>query len=256
MLKKGIACIFLLFTFSIGSFAQEEVSPADSTETGNEEISRIVSSEQDKEETLNVDMFLTLDDVINMALQQSSSIKYVQNQNVNYYWRWRNFKSRFRPRLSVSGDLPDYQQVTTPVTQPDGSIKFQQIQQLSTNARLALSQTIPQTGTTISAATSMFRIQDYIFETIEWSGSPFYVSFYQPLFAYNWMKWARKTEPLIYEESQKNFVENIEEVSLEAANRFFRYLRVKTDYNLSGNNLKNSKVNLKIAEVKKAGSNI
>jgi outer membrane protein TolC len=86
---------------------------------------------------------------------------------------------------------------------------------------------------------------------VEWSGSPFYIGFSQPLFAYNWMKWARKTEPLIYEESQKDFIENVEQVAHAAANRFFSYLRIQTNYNLAESNLKNSSDNLKIAEVKK-----
>jgi outer membrane protein TolC len=194
---------------------------------------------------------LSLEEVIELAKEQSSAIKYVQNQNVNYHWRWKNFRARFRPTLSVSGNLPNYQQVTTPVTQPDGSVEFRQIQQLQTSANLSLSQPIPQTGASIYAATSMFRIQDFKKETIEWSGSPYYIGFSQPLFAYNWMKWSRRTEPLIYEESQKRYVEDVEEVALAAASRFFRFLQIQTNYQLAKSNLANSKDNLRIARVKK-----
>jgi outer membrane protein TolC len=77
------------------------------------------------------------------------------------------------------------------------------------------------------------------------------VGFVQPLFAYNYWKWAKITEPLVYEESQKEFVESVERVSLNAASRFFNYLRIQTNYNLASNNLKNSDDNLKIAEVKR-----
>ncbi len=194
---------------------------------------------------------LSLKEVVNLAIEQSSAIRYYQNQYVNYYWRWKNFRSRFRPTLSLNGDLPNYRQVTTPVTQEDGSIQFRQIQQLQTSANLALSQPIPQTGASIYAATSLYRVEDFKISSIEWSGSPFYIGFSQPLFAYNWMKWSRKTEPLIYEESQKDFIENVEQVALAAATRFFRYLRIQTNYNLAENNLKNSSDNLRIAEVKK-----
>ena len=194
---------------------------------------------------------LTLRDVIDLAIEQSPSIKYYQNRNVNYYWRWRNFKSNFRPQLGLSGDLPDYRITNEPVQQPDGSIEFRQISQLRTNAHLALTQRIPQTGTTIYGASSLFRVQDYNNNTIEWSGEPFYIGFVQPLFAYNYWKWARKTEPLVYEESQKYYVESVERVSLNAARRFFDYLRIQTNYRLAANNLKNSEDNLKIAEVKR-----
>ena len=194
---------------------------------------------------------LTLNDVIELAIEQSPSIKYYQNRNVNYYWRWKNFRANFRPQLGLSGDLPDYRITNEPVQQPDGSIQFRQISQLSTTADLALEQIIPQTGTKIYGASSLYRVQDYNNNTIEWSGSPFYIGFVQPLFAYNYWKWARKTEPLVYEESQKFYIESVERVSLNSASRFFNYLGIQTNYNLAANNLKNSEDNLRIAEVKR-----
>lgn len=194
---------------------------------------------------------LTLDDVVDMAILQSPSIKYYQNRNVNYYWRWKNFQANFRPQLGLSGDLPDYLITNEPVTQPDGSIEFRQISQLRTTADLALTQIIPHTGTTIYGASSIYRVQDYNKNTVEWSGAPFYIGFVQPLFAYNWWKWNRKTEPLVYEESQKQYIEAVERVSLSSASRFFRYLTIQTNFNLATNNLKNSEDNLKIAEVKR-----
>jgi len=194
---------------------------------------------------------LTLKNVVELAIEQSPSIRYHQNRNVNYYWRWKNFNANFRPRLSLSGDLPDYQFSNEPITQPDGSIKFQQIAQLRTTADLALTQIIPHTGTTIYGASSLYRVQDFNANTTEWNAAPFYVGFVQPLFAYNYWKWAKMTEPLLYEESQKEYVEAVERVSLSAARRFFNYLGIQTNYNLASNNLKNSQDNLKIAEVKR-----
>jgi outer membrane protein len=194
---------------------------------------------------------LTLDQVVELAIEQSPSIKYHQNRNVNYYWRWKNFNANFRPRLSVSGELPNYILGNEPVTQPDGSIEFKQIAQMNTTADMSLSQIVPQTGTTIYGASSLYRVQNYNNNTVEWSGSPFYLGFVQPLFAYNWYKWARMTEPLVYEESQKEYIEAVERVSLNSARRFFNYLSIQTDFTLASNNLKNSDDNLKIAEVKR-----
>ena len=193
---------------------------------------------------------LSLRNVVDLAITQSSSVRYVQNRNVNYYWRWRNFQTTFRPELTLSGDLPNYVHSTTPVTQPDGSIQFRQVSNAFATAMLSLNQSIPQLGTSIYAATSVFRAQDFNNKTIDFSGSPFMVGFRQPVFAYNWMKWARKTEPLVYGESEREFIESIERISYTAMKRFFRYLRVKTDYTLAENNLKNSLDNMKIAELK------
>jgi outer membrane protein TolC len=193
---------------------------------------------------------LSLKNVVDLAITQSSSIKYVQNQNVNSYWRWKNFQTRFRPQLTLTGELPDYTHSTTPVTQPDGNIEFKQVSNAQASAQLSLSQSIPLTGTYVYAASSIYRIQDFKNNYTDFSGSPFLIGFTQPLFAYNWMKWMKKTEPLAYEGAQKEFIEDIEEISLNAARRFFRYLRVQTNYSLAQSNLKNSEDNLKIAETR------
>jgi outer membrane protein len=194
---------------------------------------------------------LSLKNVVDLAIRQSASIKYVQNTNVNYFWRWKNFKTSFRPQLTLNGDVPNYTHTTTPVIQPDGSIEFKQVSQIQASSQLSLSQSIPKTGTYIYAATNLFYIQDYIKHSVEYSGSPFQVGLYQPVFAYNYMKWQKKTEPLVHEESQKQFIESTEQIALQATQYFFRYLQIQTNYNLAESNLKNSDNNLKIAEIKK-----
>ena len=62
---------------------------------------------------------LTLEDVIDLVITQSSAIKYIQNTNVNYYWRYRNYRTQFRPQLLFRSDLPNYRHTTEPITQPD-----------------------------------------------------------------------------------------------------------------------------------------
>ncbi len=194
---------------------------------------------------------LSLKNIVDLAKSKSSAVKYEQNHNENAYWRFKNYQARFRPQLTLKGDLPNYTHTTTPVTQPDGSIKFQQISNAQTSLNLSLNQSVPQLGTYIYAATSLYRIQDFKNNTIDFSGSPFYIGFVQPIFSYNWMKWFRKDEPLAYEQATKDYVQSIEEIALNATRKFFSYLKVQTNYNLAKSNLKNSENNLKIAELKK-----
>ena len=194
---------------------------------------------------------LTLDDVIDLAITQSSAIRYTQNRNVNYYWRYRNFKTRFRPQLRLTGNIPNYSQTTSPITQPDGSIEFKQVSNLTASTAISLNQSIPQLGTYVWASTTAAGIQNLKNDEVSFSGSPFSIGFQQPLFAYNWMKWYRKTEPMIFDEAQKRFVEEIEEIALNATSQFFQYLTVQTNYNLAESNLKNSRDNLRISTTKK-----
>ena len=145
---------------------------------------------------------LSLKNVVDLAISQSSAIKYAQNRDVNYYWRWKNHQTRFRPQLVLAGNLPDFENQTKPITQPDGSIELTHVTQLQTSAQLALSQPIPQLGAYVYAASGLVRLQDFNNNTVSFSGVPVSVGITQPLFAYNWMKWSRQTEPLVYEEAQ------------------------------------------------------
>jgi outer membrane protein TolC len=138
-----------------------------------------------------------------------------------------------------------------PVTQPDGSIEFKQVAYLSNSSNLSLNQYIPLTGTQIYASTTFARVQDYNNNSTTFSGSPFSIGFTQPIFAYNWMKWSKKTEPMIYDESQKNFIQTIEGIAYTATSYFFNYLRIQTNFNLAKSSFDNSSDNLKIARIKK-----
>lgn len=194
---------------------------------------------------------LSLKNVVDLAITQSTSIKYVQNRNVRSYWRWKNFQTEFRPQLILTADLPNFTHSTEPITQPDGSVEFKTVSNARMNASLALNQSIAATGTQIYAATSVYRIEDFNFNYVEFSGTPISVGFVQPIFSYNWMQWQKRTEPLIYEESMRSFIESVEQISLTACRRFFRFLRIQTNLNLAGSNLQNSNDNLKIAETRR-----
>ncbi len=202
------------------------------------------------EDSLRV-LKLSLKNVVDLAISQSASVKYAQNTNVNYYWRWKNFKTSFRPQLVLSGNLPEYFYRPDAVTREDGSVIFVFQNQMNANAQISLNQSIPQTGTYIWAGTDIFRNKDYIKKSTQYSGTPYEIGIWQPIFAYNYMKWQKKTEPLVHEESQRQFNQSVEEIALQATERFFKYVRIKTNYNLATSNLKNSEVNLRIAETKR-----
>ena len=204
-----------------------------------------------EEEKIDFITKLSLANVVDLAIHQSSSVKYAQNRNVNYYWRWQNFKTRFRPELTLSGSMPIYSNSINENIQDDGSTNFIRTQKLNTPASLSLQQRIAETNTYLSIQSSVNRVQDFIFETTKYAGTPVSIGIWQPIFQYNWARWAKRTEPLVYEEANKNFNETIEEISLEATKRFFYYLKVQTNYALAETNLANSRDNLNIADAKK-----
>jgi outer membrane protein len=219
--------VILVFAFFLSIFSETGLSAQDSSR-----------------------LTLSLKNVVDLAIHQSASVKYTQNTNVNYYWRWKNFRTSFMPQLTLNSDLPNFIQTTSPVVQPDGSTEFKQVSQMQGSAQLSLSQSIPLTGTYIYAASNLYRNQDFIKDSVGYYGSPYYLGVSQPIFAFNSMKWSKKTEPLVYEEAQKDFAESVEQIALQATQYFFMYLQIQTSYDLAKSNLANSENNLKIAQIK------
>jgi len=194
---------------------------------------------------------LSLQNVIDLAITQSSAVKYAQNTDVNTYWRQRNYLTRFRPQLVLDGDIPNFTNSNEPIVQPDGSVTFHRVRQLKANSELSLNQTIARTNTYIYAASSAEGINNMLTNVTEFSGDPFYIGFKQPVLSYNWAKWYKQTEPLYHEQMKRNYLETIEKIAHQAAAYFFNYLSIQTNYNLAKSNLKNSQDNLSIAEVRR-----
>ena len=200
--------------------------------------------------SFNGKRFLSLEMVVELALMQSPSARNAANQKENAYWYYRNFKTTFRPSLFLNGDIPNFVSTNTPVTQPDGSISFQNVSINRSSVRLSLSQEIAITGTEIFAASDIMRVRDFERHTIEYNSSLLVIGLEQPIFGFNSKRWARKIEPLKWEESKKEFDEQLEEIAHTATMLFFRLLKIQTDVELAKSNLKNSKANLKISKIK------
>lgn len=194
----------------------------------------------------------TLQQVVEWAVAQSPSSKNASNRRENAFWYFRNFKASFRPNLNLNGSLPNFQSTNTPVTQPDGSISFQNVNYSQSSVRLSLNQDIAAIGTTIFAASDLMRIDDFENRTVAYRSSPFLIGFNQPIFGFNSQRWSRKIEALRWEESQKGFNEQIEQISLYATQLYFDLLNIQTDADLARSNLDNSLANLEIAKVNKA----
>jgi hypothetical protein len=169
---------------------------------------------------------LTLQQVIEMALQQSPESKDARNRLENAFWSYRNYKTSFRPTLNLSGNLPDFNSTNTPITQPDGSVIFRNINLSQSSALLSLNQEIAATGATIYAATNLMRIDDFEKHTLAYSSSPFLIGLKQPVFGFNSKQWTKKIEPLRWEESQKYYDEQTEQISYTATQLFFDLLSI------------------------------
>ncbi len=188
----------------------------------------------------------TLKEVIDLALNNSPKYKLATTQKDISYYKFLEFKSNTKPQISFNGNLPMYNKEYFGVRQPDGTIKFQSIRQNYTNVGFGISQKIPFTGGELSLNTDLTRFDDFNTKFRQYNGTPIYVQLNQPLFGFNELKWNKIIQPLIFEESKRNYAQDIEYIRQECVVLYFDLLDAQSNIELGRANLKNSELNYSI----------
>lgn len=193
---------------------------------------------------------LSLQQVVEMAKQNSIAAKQAIATKENKYWQWRTFRSNYQPQLSLSGILPGYSKTSTQVLQPNGTILFQPIHYDNSSLTLDFSQTITATGGTIYGTTEMQRFNDFDRKNVLYNGVPYAIGYSQPLLQYNSLKWDKKIEPLKYIESKQAYIESQEQIAITVEGYFFDLLLAQVNLQVAANNLQNTEKILGIANIK------
>ncbi|ADR23094.1 membrane protein [Marivirga tractuosa] len=190
----------------------------------------------------------TLQDVIQIAKTQSPAYKRAETIKENRYWQYRVYKSNFVPQLSLSGTVPNFNRSVTPITQEDGSTEYRSVFNSNSDVSLNLEQQIGLTGGTIFLNSTVNRFDDFERNNFRYGGDPLSVGFIQPLFRFNELKWDKKIEPLRFEESKREFVEEFEQISKDVTTRFFNLLSAQVSLEIAQKNLGNNDTIYKIAQ--------
>ena len=164
---------------------------------------------------------LTLKDVIQIARGQSPASLRAETRKENRYWQYRTFRSNYVPQLRLDGTFPDFQRQFSPITQDDGTVVFQPLSQNNSNLSLSLRQTVTATGGEIFVNTRLDRFDDFDRDIQTYSGTPFSFGLIQPIFSFNQLLWDKEIEPLRFEESKREYVEELEDISILASGLFF-----------------------------------
>jgi outer membrane protein TolC len=190
----------------------------------------------------------TLTDVILLARGQSPSSKQAETRLENRYWQYRLFKSNYNPQLALRGNLPGYNRDFLSNRLDDGTIVFQDREQLNSSLNLGLNQPIALTGGNVSVNSSMNYFNDLNQDLTRFNTTMVNIRLDQPIFGFNNLKWDKRTEPLRYEESQRSYVEEMEFISREASGRFFDYLTAQINFEIAQFNLLNNDTIYKIEQ--------
>jgi len=193
---------------------------------------------------------LSLGEVVEMAKGNSIASKQAITTRETKYWQWRSFKSNYAPQLSLSGNLPAYSKTNQQVIQPDGSILFQPIHYDNSDLTLNFSQSITATGATIYGQSQLQRFDDLDRHNILYNGVPYSIGISQPLGQFNSLKWDKKIQPLLYNESKQAYIEAKEQIAINVTGYFFDLLLAQVNLQIAETNFANTTNILKIAQTK------
>ncbi len=196
----------------------------------------------------NAQEAFSLDDVIHRAQSQSPAFKQAETRRENRYWQYRYYKSNYNPQIRLisnnAGSL--YNKSFTPVRQPDGSIIYLPLNQFNPGVNFALQQPIALTGGTVSVNSIYNYFKDITDNTSQWNGTVMNVQLYQPIFAFNQLKWDKRVEPIKYEESKRDYAEMMEQIANVSVNNFFNVLQAQVNAQIAKFNLANNDTIYKI----------
>ena len=196
---------------------------------------------------------LTLEEVIDLAQDQSLDAIRTRNTFLASYWQYKTYRANYLPSLKLSGTLPDFMRQFTPTTVKDSTGAITEYLPTFSNnisGTLAIEQNLP-TGGLISVYSSLSMTDRYKdnFSLLsrEFYAVPVKISFTQSIFGVNNYKWDRKIEPLRYEEAKRSYLRQMEEVSIRAIRYFFDYASAIQNLAIAEFNYANNDMLYKIA---------
>jgi outer membrane protein TolC len=191
---------------------------------------------------------LTLQEVINLALGQSAVAKQTQTTRDKSYWEWRTYQANYRPQLGLQGTLPGFSRAVTPVVQPDGTTDFRAVRINNSNVAMTLTQNIGLTGGQVFVASEVQRFDDFNGRLKRYNNQPVSLGLTQPIGMFNSLKWARQLEPLRYQESQRQYVEEREGIAQRITELYFDVLQQQVNAEVASQNVRANEELLRIGK--------
>jgi len=183
---------------------------------------------------------LTLEEAISIAQDSSLRAFIEKNEYLSDYWDFRTYQAEFLPTLELEATPFNYERAVREVyNSQDEEYQFIQSERLNSYANLSLTQNIPFTGGRIYIDSDLGRIHN-IGGKIEYSSTPIRIGIRQDLFDFNNFKWEKKTEPVEFERSKKEFFQSSQEIADNTIYFFFEMLFAQIDLRIATNDYTNS----------------
>jgi outer membrane protein TolC len=179
---------------------------------------------------------LTLPALIDQTLATAAPALQARAAREGGYWAYRAYQASYRPQLALAGTVPNFSRAIVPVVQPDGTTEFQSVRYNNSLLAVNLTQNIGLTGGQVVVGSQVQRFDDFARTEKRYNNQPFTLGLTQPLGYFNALKWARRIEPLLYQESQRQYLEDREAIAQRVTELYFDVLLQQVNATVAGQN--------------------
>lgn len=197
---------------------------------------------------------ISLEETINLARAQSVEATVALGELRAAYWAYRSHRADLLPEMTLEMTAPDLQRGFNLYQNADGTFGFVRNNSLRTSAKLSVEQNVWLTGGRLSLSSSL----QYV-DPLSTAGAkrnylsiPIGITYAQPLFGVNHLRWQRRISPVRYEEAQANFIEQSEQVALKAISNYFSLLLARENLGIARQNKTNADRIYEIAQARRS----
>jgi outer membrane protein TolC len=185
---------------------------------------------------------MTLNDVIELADQQSLYSFRIKNMYLSDYWEYRSYRADRLPILSLNATPVDYDRsVVSRFDSEQGTEYYDQRSYLTSDASLSIQQNVPLTGGVFNITSSLSRSQNLEDnDNKEYASVPVSVGFTQPLNGYNRFKWEARIEPLKFEKAKREYLQSVESMAIQSVDYFFGQVTAEINLKIAETNYSNA----------------
>ena len=192
---------------------------------------------------------VTLQEVINIAREQSLDAIMARHQFRTNYWEFRSYKAKYLPKLTLRSDFPQFNRELVKYQNPDGSYSYVEENVNTTTLDLQMRHNVGLTGGYLNVNTDLQRIDQFgKTDNQFYRSSPVSISYNQPMLFYNEYKWEKKIEPLKYKKAKKQYLKSLEESTIKAVKYFFELLLAQKNLEIARANYANADTLYKISQ--------
>ena len=192
----------------------------------------------------------TLEELISIAQNSSPSALIAKNNYSAQYWSYRSYQANLLPSLNLAANLAEFNRSTQLILDPTTeSYRYVQNSSLGNFLQLSVKQNIAPTGGTLSLFSDLYRLDQFTPSSeMFYQSTPLSLTYIQPIGGYNALKWQKKIAPQEYELAKRQYIADMETITLMVVQLFFDVLLQQKSYEMAVKNSKNTEISYKMAD--------